>query len=172
MILSGWPDTKEDVPIAIRSYWNVKNTLTIQNGIIYHSGRVVIPKALRPALLRRTHSRHLGNEASLRKAHNSLYWPLINEEIKDFVRQCRTCSRLQRKQQKEPLMMHDIPEHSESTFFPWSLMTSSLQLTIIQISLSLTFFQIRHQPQSSTVWNNILRAMELRKLLLQITAPS
>lgn len=113
VILSGWPDTKDDVPIAIRPYWNVKDTLTVQDGIIYHSSRVVIPKALRPEMLRRTHSSHLGIEASLRKARDSLYWPLMNEEIKDFVSQCSTCSTFQHKQQKEPLMTHDIPEQ------PW-----------------------------------------------------
>uniref|UniRef100_A0A8W8KNA1 Reverse transcriptase/retrotransposon-derived protein RNase H-like domain-containing protein n=1 Tax=Magallana gigas TaxID=29159 RepID=A0A8W8KNA1_MAGGI len=42
VILSGWPDTKDDVPIAIRPYWNVKDTLTVQDGIIYHSSRVII----------------------------------------------------------------------------------------------------------------------------------
>ena len=26
VILSGWPDTKEDVPIPIRPYWNVRHT--------------------------------------------------------------------------------------------------------------------------------------------------
>jgi hypothetical protein len=111
VILAGWPDTHGNVPIGVRQYWNVRDALTVQDGIIYRSNRVVIPKTLRPEMLRRIHSSHLGIEACLRKSRDSLYWPLMNEEIKDYVNKC---SEFQRKQQKEPLMTHDVPDK------PWS----------------------------------------------------
>jgi hypothetical protein len=110
VILAGWPDTHDNVPIGVRQYWNVQDALTVQNGIIYRSNRVVIPKTLRHEMLRGIHSSHLGIEACLRKARDSLYWPLMNEEIKDCVSKCSTCSEFQRKQQKEPLMTHDVPD--------------------------------------------------------------
>ena len=116
VILSGWPDTKEDVPIPIRPYCNVRDMLTVQNGIIYHSSRVDFPKVLRPEMLRRTHSSHLGIEACLHKARDSLYWPLMTEGIKDFVSQCSTCNTYQRKQQKEPVITHEVPDQ------PWSML--------------------------------------------------
>ena len=107
-ILIGWPETREQVPVAIRPYWNARDGLTVQDGIIYHSNRVVIPKQLRPEMLTRIHSSHLGIEACLRKARDSLYWPNMNDEIKDYISQCSTCSEMQRNQQKEPLIPHEI----------------------------------------------------------------
>ena len=113
-ILIGWPETREQVPVAIRPYWNARDGLTVQDGIIYRSNSVVIPKQLRPEMLTRIHSSHLGIEACLRKARDSLYWPNMNDEIKDYISQCSTCSEMQRNQQKEPLIPHEIPDR------PWS----------------------------------------------------
>ena len=87
---------------------NACDGLTVQDGIIYRSNRVVITKQLRPEILTRIHSSHL--EACLRKARDSLYWPNMNDEIKDYISQCSTCSEMQ----KEPLIPHEIPDR------PWS----------------------------------------------------
>ncbi|XP_062610719.1 uncharacterized protein K02A2.6-like [Saccostrea cucullata] len=148
VILSGWPDTKEDVPIPIRPYWNVRDSLTVQDGIIYHSSRVVIPKALRPELLRRTHSSHVGIEACLRRARDSLYWPLMNEEIKDFVSKCSKCSMFQRKQQKEPLMTHDVPDQ------PWSklgidIFTLKTEDYLVTVDFYSDFFELDLLPDTT-----------------------
>ena len=35
MIMTGWPLSKEDVPVCIREYWNYKQELTIQDGVLY-----------------------------------------------------------------------------------------------------------------------------------------
>ena len=115
-ILIGWPETREQVPVAIRPYWNARDGLTVQDGIIYCSNSVVIPKQLRPEILTRIHSSDLGIEACLRKARDSLYWPNMNDEIKDYISQFSTCSEMQRNQQKEPLIPipHEIPDR------PWS----------------------------------------------------
>ena len=67
-ILVGWPDTREQVPISIREYWNFREDLSLHNGILFKSQRVIIPRALRPEMISRLHSSHLGIEACLRKA--------------------------------------------------------------------------------------------------------
>ena len=43
-ILVGWPDTREQVPISIREYWNFKEDLTLHNGILFKSQRIIIPR--------------------------------------------------------------------------------------------------------------------------------
>ncbi|XP_062614248.1 uncharacterized protein LOC134275989 [Saccostrea cucullata] len=120
----------------------------MQDGIIYRSSRVVIPKALRPEMLRRTHFSHLGIEACLRKARDSLYWPLMNEEIKDFVSKCSTCSTFQRKQQKEPLMTHDVPDQ------PWSklgidIFTLKTEDYLVTVDFYSDFFELDLLPDTT-----------------------
>ena len=113
-ILAGWPETKEEVLVAIRKYWSYCDELTVQNGILFKGPRVIIPKTMRPEMRARVHSSHQGIEACLRKARDVLYWPNMRNDIRDTVSQCATCNEYQTKQAKEPLMTHEIPER------PWS----------------------------------------------------
>ena len=69
-ILVGWPDTREQVPFSIRDYWNFREDLTLHNGILFKSQHVIIPRALRPEVMSRLHSSHLGIEACLMKARD------------------------------------------------------------------------------------------------------
>ncbi|XP_062616020.1 uncharacterized protein K02A2.6-like [Saccostrea cucullata] len=71
-------------------------------------------------MMSKAHSSHQGIEASLRKARDSIYWPAVNSEIKDYVQQCSICNEFQSKQTKEPLMIHPIPK------LPWSKIGTDL----------------------------------------------
>ena len=34
MILDGWPDFKEDTPLAVRYYWPFRDELNVQNDVL------------------------------------------------------------------------------------------------------------------------------------------
>ena len=86
----------------------------MQNGIIFQGERILIPKAMRPEMLKRIHSRHLGEEFCRRKTRDVFYWPNMSSEIKDMFGQCTTCNEYQKMLTKEPLMTHPIPERPRS----------------------------------------------------------
>ena len=113
-ILAGWPNCKDEIHPSIREFWSMREELTMQNGIIYKGHRVIIPKAMRAELHSRIHSSHLGAEACLRKAHDVVFWPHMNADIKEEVGNCATCNESIDNQQKEPLLTHEIPSR------PWS----------------------------------------------------
>ena len=109
VIQSGWPNLKTDVSHEINLYFDVRDELTVQNGLIFKGERVVIPKSLRADMVRRIHSSHIGIEGCLRMARESLYWSGMNSEVKDFILRCETCRTYERKQRKEPLISHKVP---------------------------------------------------------------
>ena len=76
-ILTGSPETKEEVPVIIREYWAYRDELTVQNGVLFKGPRVIIPKSMHPEMLVRIHLSHLGAQSCLRKARDVLYWPNI-----------------------------------------------------------------------------------------------
>ena len=39
LINKGWPDTKEEVPHAVRPYWSDRDTLAVYGGVIYKGQR-------------------------------------------------------------------------------------------------------------------------------------
>lgn len=63
VIPDGWPDFKEDTPLAVRDYWPFRDELNVQNVVQYRGQCIIIPKALRAELLKRIHSSHIGGEA-------------------------------------------------------------------------------------------------------------
>ena len=109
-IMTGWPLTKEEVPVCIREYWNYKEELTVQDGILYKGMKVIVPASMRPQMIARAHSSHLGPDACVRRARDVLFWPSMADQIKDQVQGCEVCNDFLARQQKEPLMTHKIPE--------------------------------------------------------------
>ncbi|RUS68938.1 hypothetical protein EGW08_023301 [Elysia chlorotica] len=51
IILQGWPNLKSDLPSCVLPYFNYRDELTVQDGIILRGDRIVIPSSLRQDLL-------------------------------------------------------------------------------------------------------------------------
>ena len=119
-ILTGWPEQREEVPIHIREFWNFRDQLSLYNGVLFKSQRLIIPKALCLEVISRIHSSHLGIESCLRKARDLVYWPSMNSEIKEAITKCSICAEYQAKQQKLPMQTHQISDR------PWSHLFSDL----------------------------------------------
>lgn len=63
-------------------------------------------------MLRQIHSSHIGGDACYSQACETLYWPCMQAEIKDFVSNCSTCNEFAHNQQKETMLSYDIPIRS------------------------------------------------------------
>ncbi|CAG2186134.1 unnamed protein product [Mytilus edulis] len=114
VIQEGWPSNKWNVPSNVSIYFDIRDELTLQNGLLFKGERVIIPKSLRTVMIKKIHSSHIGIEGCLRRARESRYWPGMNAEVKDYIQRCETCRTFERKQQKETLISHEIPSR------PWS----------------------------------------------------
>ena len=109
MVLTGWPYMKEEKPFTVREYWTFQDEISVQNGVLFRGQVVIIPKSLRPEMLTPIHSSHVGGDACYRQARETLYWPNMQAEIKDFVSSCTTCNKYAHEQQKETMMLHELP---------------------------------------------------------------
>ena len=113
VILQGWPEKRHSLPISMHAYWNIRDELTVQNGIIFKGLRCVIPSSLRAHIKAKLHSSHIGIQSCLRRARELVYWPAMNKEISEYIAACDVCNSYHSKQQKEPLMNHEVPDR------PW-----------------------------------------------------
>ena len=68
VILKGLPDRKENVPTELHPYFNVRDELTAQDGVLFKGLRCLIPTNLRPKIRERLHGAHTGIESCLRRA--------------------------------------------------------------------------------------------------------
>ncbi|XP_030853177.1 uncharacterized protein K02A2.6-like [Strongylocentrotus purpuratus] len=120
VIHKGWPEQKAEVPEAAKSYFNIRDELSVQDGLVFRGERVVIPITLRKEMKETLHTSHLGIEGTLRRAREIIYWPGMNADVKQFIQTCEACRMYEQQNQKETLMPHDIPDR------PWEKVGTDL----------------------------------------------
>ena len=113
MILQGWPTHKSAVPSDIAVFFDYRDELTIQDGIVLRGNRVVIPVSLRNDMKQRVHAGHLGINSCLQRARKLIYWPGMSCDIHQYVQACPVYATYPNKQPPETLKKHDFPER------PW-----------------------------------------------------
>ena len=47
VVQSGWPADKRELPLTVALYYDVRDELVIQGGLLFRGDRLVIPKTLR-----------------------------------------------------------------------------------------------------------------------------
>lgn len=110
VIMSGWPDTRNETPVEIRPYWDSRDQLSASDGIIYKGLRIVIPPTLRKDMLKLIHTSHLGIVKCKQRAREAMFWPGMNTDIEMTVRDCSKCEEHQNQQRAEPLKPTKTPD--------------------------------------------------------------
>ena len=88
---NGWPMSIKQVPEEIQPYWNSREQITIENGMLLKNTRIIIPHALQPELVQKIHEGHLGLKKCLYQAHETVYWPNIQKDLTEKLKSCPSC---------------------------------------------------------------------------------
>lgn len=113
LITSGWPEHQRNVPPEAQPYYQYRHELSISDNVVFKGDRCVVPRSAREAIRNELHSAHLGVESTLRRARETVFWPGINAEMKDYLAKCEICNTYNSEQPKEPLINHELPDR------PW-----------------------------------------------------
>ena len=103
-INQGWPNTSKSLPKELHPYFHRKLQLTVHNGCILHSHRVVIPSSLQQKILTEIHEGHMGIVRMKSLARMHVRWPKIDENIESHANQCISCQEIR----------ESLPEHQSS----------------------------------------------------------
>ena len=115
VIVEGWPDSQRHLQPPLRPYWSCRDELAIEDGLIMKGDHLVIPLSLQAEVLTKLHEAHQGIERTRLRARSCVYWKSISKDIDDMVRKCAACQQLQKCQEHEPLIQHELPTH------PWQI---------------------------------------------------
>ena len=111
LISTGFPSSKHVLSPELQSFWNVKDRLTqTQGGIILMDYRLVIPTNYRSIILKLLHSAHQGVSSMKRRANECVYWPYLNNDLRNIRLNCQYCNEIAPKHTKEPLILTPDPE--------------------------------------------------------------
>ena len=105
----GWPHQRRHVPCLARRYWDFRDELSTDDGMLLKGPRLIIPGELQEEYLSCLHEGHLSASKVQENAKQHMYWTGIDADIEDYTKRCQKC--IKRSQvAKEPLQPHDIPE--------------------------------------------------------------
>ena len=71
LISEGWPPKRSNVPDNLKDYWNCRDELTMENGILLKSHKFIVPKNLQSVYINKIHAGHLGINKIFRKLANT-----------------------------------------------------------------------------------------------------
>ncbi|XP_056003553.1 uncharacterized protein K02A2.6-like [Ostrea edulis] len=112
VVMSGWPDRKELLPDGIQLYWDYRDEITMIDGLLFKSERVIVPQSLQREM-EKLHEAHLGVVKTKRRARDIMFWSNMNNDIEQFISNCGVCNKFRKANNKEPLTPHDTPSR------PW-----------------------------------------------------
>ena len=79
----GWPHQRRHTPRMARAYWDFRDQLSTDKGLLLMGPRIVIPSCLLEEYLQRLHQGHLSATKVQQNAHQHLYWPGLDSDIAD-----------------------------------------------------------------------------------------
>jgi hypothetical protein len=103
-ITKGWPNCKEHQRCR-----NDLQSLQLEEEVIWRFDRIVVPMRLRSKYVNEIHYRHPGVEHTLWCAREYMFWPKMNQEIKEKVLLCETSLKYRSKQPLMEMLSHQIP---------------------------------------------------------------
>ncbi|PIO64870.1 hypothetical protein TELCIR_13484 [Teladorsagia circumcincta] len=84
-----WPKIDRNSPLF--HYYNRRESLSTINGCLLTSSRIVIPKSLQRRVLYSLHKAHPGQTRMKMLARSCVYWPALDPDIEQLVKNCATC---------------------------------------------------------------------------------
>ena len=124
IISIGWLENRAHCPTHLMPFWNVRDELSVEDGLILKGQRIVLPKSLHRAALEHIHYAHQGAEKCKLRAKAAVFWCGISHDIDEMVKACAPCQAHQVANTKETLIPHDVPKHAWHTLatdlFHWN----------------------------------------------------
>ena len=118
-INTGFPREKKNLPTDLQEYWNYRDTLSIENGLLTCGSRIIVPQEMRAEMLQYIHDGHQGKERCLLRARNTVFWPKIVYDIQELIERCIIC---QEHGKSQPItgITQELPP------FPWHTLATDI----------------------------------------------
>ncbi|XP_055699110.1 uncharacterized protein K02A2.6-like [Phlebotomus papatasi] len=91
LILKGWPLHSANLSAEVSEFFKFRESLSLIRSCIMYRERIVIPSNLRTDILKQLHDAHPGITRMKALARSYVFWPKIDKDIEDLVKNCANC---------------------------------------------------------------------------------
>ena len=119
-ISTGWPAKRSQILVSLHPYWNFRDELMVESGILMKNSKVLIPETLQQKYLGQIHEGHQGIEACRTRAREYVFWININNDLKEMVEKCDLCQSQQNSTAVIQKYVSEVPS------YPWHTLGSDL----------------------------------------------
>ena len=138
------------------------------DNLIFKNKSLLIPKKLRPEMLKIIHEGHMGIERCKNLIKDLIFWPNINSDIKNIVENCDACMKYKNNNSKEPLILHNVPQ------IPWFKLGTDIfhfnnKIYLLVVDYFSKFIEIAHLSSGFTAVSVI---QHLKSMFARFGIPS
>lgn len=95
---------------GLEKFQAIRKQLYTTGGVLVYRDKLVVPNCLQEKALSIAHRSHFGMVSMKRMIRDSLWWPGVSKDIETTVKNCDTCTRINRPSRPVPLSSRDLPE--------------------------------------------------------------
>ncbi|CAL4058723.1 unnamed protein product, partial [Meganyctiphanes norvegica] len=89
--------------LDIKPFISLFENLHVEQGVVFHGTRIVVPTRQQKRLLDELHMTHMGIVKMKEVAREYFWWPQINKQIEDIAKSCSGCNKYRKKPAPAPL---------------------------------------------------------------------
>ncbi|KAK3766779.1 hypothetical protein RRG08_057588 [Elysia crispata] len=106
-IREGWPCNKQNLAQELAPFFELRDTLSVDDDIVLKGERILIPESLRKEIKQKLHAAHLGYGSMMRRVRDTVYWPGIHFEEKTIANTCERCQEAKPRNCRMPLIQRN-----------------------------------------------------------------
>ncbi|XP_052566093.1 uncharacterized protein K02A2.6-like [Culex pipiens pallens] len=110
----GWPASAKLIADPdVRKFFARRDGLQVVDDCVIFGDRIVVPLKFRKRIIRQLHRGHPGMDRMKSLARSYVYWPNVDDDVVQFVRQCKPCAAAAKSPTKATLESWPLPDR------PW-----------------------------------------------------
>ena len=149
VISKGWPKKRRSLAPNLQPYWNYRDELTIEDGILMKGQKIIIPTSLKQQYISKIHAGHTGIGSCLKKAWEFVFWVNYSKDIQEAIEKCSLCQEQKNVLTTNQCYVSEVPPH------PWHTLGSDLFYHkrldfLVVVDSFLKFLIVRKIPNSTS----------------------
>lgn len=114
-VQSSWP-ARKDLAAELTPYYEVRKELSMADGLLLRTERIVVPAKLTVTFVQLAHESHPGIVKTKRRLRDQYWWPGMDRQVESTIRSCTVCQAADKSTKTAPTPLQPVPLPDK----PWS----------------------------------------------------